>query len=59
MSKDKIVEAITELPEEASIDDAIERLIFLKKIEIGLHQADTGQTMSTDEAKKKLQKWLK
>ncbi len=44
-----MVEAIRELPDNATIDDAIERLVFLAKIEIGLAQLDHGEGISHDE----------
>ena len=42
-AKKKILEAVEALPEEATYDDAIERLIFLRKIERGLRQRQAGQ----------------
>ncbi len=48
-TKAKIVRAIEELPEDATIEDAIERLVFLHKIEVGLQQAREGKTVSLDE----------
>ena len=41
------------------IEDAMERLLFLAKIERGLKQADAGRTFSHQQAKEKLAKWLK
>ena len=35
ITRDRMVEAIRELPVDATVDDAIERLVFLAKIEIG------------------------
>lgn len=59
MTKEKILDNLKTLPDKASIDDAIEHLIFMRKIEIGLEQAENGQTMSTEEAMKRLEKWSK
>lgn len=50
-----MVEAIRELPADASVDDAIERLVFLAKIEEGLEQLDKGQAIPHDEVKRRLQ----
>jgi predicted transcriptional regulator len=49
-----MVGAIRELPANAAVDDAIERLVFLAKIEIGLAQLDRGEGISHDEAKRRL-----
>ena len=56
--KEKMEKLIHELPEEASIEEAMERLYLLYKIEKGIEQADSGQTYSHEEAKQKLNKWL-
>ena len=49
-----MVEAIRELPPDASVDDAIERLVFLAKIEEGLAQLDSGDGIPLDEVKRRL-----
>lgn len=48
--KTEIVRAIQDLPEDATVEDAMERLYFLAKIERGLEQAD-GETISHEEIK--------
>lgn len=59
LTKEQMVKAIEELPDDASVDDAVERLYLLEKIERGIAQADAGQTVSHDEALRRLSKWLK
>ena len=49
---------IRNLPENASIEDAMEKLFLLYKIEKGIEQADAGLTVSHEEAKQRLRKWL-
>ena len=56
---EKYLKAMQNLPYEAPIEDAIERLLFLAKIEKGLEQADTGGTISHDQVREKIPKWLK
>lgn len=41
--KQRILDAVDGLPADATIEDAIERLVFIAKIERGLAQADAGQ----------------
>lgn len=53
-AKKKILKVVEQLPDDATIEDAIERLYFLAKIEKGVREADAGQTVSHDEAKKRL-----
>lgn len=53
--KTEIVRAIQELPDDATVEDAMERLYFLAKIERGLEQSD-GETISHEEIKAKFLK---
>jgi hypothetical protein len=57
-TKDAIVQAMKELPEDANVDDAIERLYFLRSLERGLEQIRAGKTISNDEVMKRIEKWL-
>jgi predicted transcriptional regulator len=49
-----MVEAIRALPADATVDDAIERLVFLAKIEEGLAQLDQGEGVPHEEVKRRL-----
>ncbi|HLT46670.1 MAG TPA: hypothetical protein VK002_05525 [Rubricoccaceae bacterium] len=49
-SKDEIVKIVQSLPEEASLDDVIERLILLRKVNLGLAQRGQGLPQSVAEA---------
>ena len=53
-TKAKIVSAVKDLPENATIEDAIERLVFLHKVEIGLAQVREGKSIPLDEVEAKL-----
>jgi predicted transcriptional regulator len=55
-AKQRVLEAVEALPADATIEDAMERLYFLAKIQRGLEQADAGETMTHEEAKKRLLK---
>ncbi len=59
MKKTKVLEAVNSLPDEFPLEEVIERLILLEKIEKGMEQVRQKQVVSTAEAKKRLQKWLK
>ncbi len=56
--KAKMADLIRDLPDDGNIEDAMERLLLLYKIEKGIQQADQGRTVSHDEAKDRLRKWL-
>jgi predicted transcriptional regulator len=56
--KEKMLEAVSTLPDDARIEDAMEKLFFLAKIEKGIQQADSGQTIPHDEVKQRVSRWL-
>ncbi len=56
---EKVNRAIQDLPADASIEDAMERLYLLAKVERGLRQAESGQTISHDELTQRMEQWLK
>lgn len=57
MKRDKAIETIKELPHEFDLDDLIERLIFVEKVEKGLEQLDEGKTVSHEKVKELTKKW--
>ena len=59
ITKTQILESIQALPEDATADDIIENIIFLKKIERSLEQAKKGETYSLDEMKQMVDSWQK
>jgi hypothetical protein len=54
ITREQMVEAIRDLPPDASVDDAIGRLVFLAKIEEGLAQLDRGDGIPHDKVKRRL-----
>ena len=50
--KQRAIEALRALPDDATIEDAIERLCFIAKIEDGLRQSQTGRVIPHEEVKK-------
>ena len=57
MKKKTIVETIEKLPEEFPLDELIEQLIVLEKIERGRNDVREGRVLSDEEAKQRLSKW--
>ena len=58
-TKEKMLQMVEALPENASVEDAMERLLLLAKVERGLQQADAGQLIPHEKVKERLTKWLK
>ena len=52
-TRDRIIEAIQTMPSDATLDDAIERLVFLGKIEAGLAELDESKGVPHDQARRR------
>ncbi len=59
IDKKIILSAIQQLPEQTSVEEAMEKLLILAKIEKGCSDADDGRTVSHAEAEQRMVKWLK
>lgn len=57
--REKVIQVVQDLPDDASVEDAMERLLLLAKIERGIEQADSGQTVPHTQVKERMAKWLK
>lgn len=55
--KDQLHAIAEELPSDASIEDAIEKLILLHKIEIGIKQADEGKVIPHNEVETRVNRF--
>jgi predicted transcriptional regulator len=53
-TRERILEALQDLPPHATFDDAIERLVFLAKIDAGLAELDAGESIPHYEVKRRL-----
>lgn len=51
--KQRAIQALQTLPDDATIDDAIERLCLIAKIEEGLRQSEAGQLTDHQEVEKR------
>lgn len=53
-TKERLMEAVQQLPADASVEQAMERLYFIAKVEEGLRQAEAGKTVSHEDVKRRL-----
>ena len=58
ITKEQMLEAIRTLPDDATVDDAIERLRLMDLVERRIATADAGETDTHEEARRRLAKWL-
>lgn len=59
LKKVKVLETLNGLPENFTIDELIDHLLFIDKVDRGLQDSKSGKTNTTDQAKDKLKKWLR
>lgn len=58
ITKTKLKEQIESFPEQFSIDDLIERLILVEKIENGKKQSETDEILTESELDNEMNKWF-
>lgn len=59
MQKSTILNTLNELPNKLNLDNFLERLSVIEKINEELKEAKTGKTISHDKVKKMVAKWRK
>jgi hypothetical protein len=59
ITKDKLKQSIKNLPDSFTIDELIDQLIFIEKVEEGLKQSDEGKVISNEDVKVIIEKWSK
>jgi predicted transcriptional regulator len=52
--RERVLQALEGLPSDATLDDAIERLVLLAKIDAGLAELDAGKGIPHDEVKRRI-----
>jgi hypothetical protein len=57
MKRNKAIETVKEFPQEFDLEDLIERLVFVEKVEKGLQQVQEGKTISHEQVKEMTKKW--
>ncbi|HTF03804.1 MAG TPA: hypothetical protein VK826_07245 [Bacteroidia bacterium] len=59
MKKTTVIEALSEFPKEFNLDDLMERLVVIEKIDAGLKDVKEGKTVDHADVKKMIRKWRK
>ncbi len=59
LTKEKITEQLANMPNEFTLDELIDRLILLDKIEEGLNDSNNGNITSHEDMKKQVESWFK
>jgi hypothetical protein len=59
LTKEKLSKTINNLPDKFTIDELIDKLIFMEKVEEGLKQSDEGKVITNEDVKLMIDKWSK
>lgn len=57
-TKDRVINTIKNLPDTVDIDDILEQIMLVEKIEKGIDQSNKNQVVPDEELEKRLGKWL-
>lgn len=57
LTKDKVKELVDHMPETFSVDDIVEEIILLQKIEIARKQVSDGDFLTEDELDNEIEQW--
>ncbi len=56
LTKEQVIKSLKDMPDKFSIDDLMDKLILLQKIQVGLEQSEKGQIFTAEEAKEILKR---
>ena len=59
ITKTQLINTLDKLPENLNIDQIIDHLILVEKVQKGLNDSENGRVLTQDEAKQKLKKWFR
>lgn len=59
LNKTVVLETVSKLPNSFSLDEIVEELIVLNKIQNGMEQSKNNEVIKHDEMKNKIEKWFK
>ncbi len=57
-TKDLVLQVLEQLPDDAEIEDVIERLYFVRKLQQRLAETESVEKFTQDEAKQRMGRWL-
>jgi hypothetical protein len=59
LTKEKLNKTINRLPDSFTIDELIDQLSFIEKVEEGYQQSEDGKVVSNEDVKLMIDKWSK
>lgn len=59
MTKERVIEAVKDMPPTFDLDALFEKLLFIEKVEEGLNADDNNETYTSEEVLKLIEGWQK
>jgi predicted transcriptional regulator len=59
MNKEKLIATINDMPQDLDLEVLMERLVFIEKVEKGLEQLNSGNTITHEQVKQRIKEWSK
>ncbi len=59
LTKDKVAALVEHMPDTFSVDDLVERVLLLQKVELAQKEIENGEGLDWDDVKKEMNEWLK
>lgn len=59
LNKATVIETISKFPNQFSVDDLVDKMILLEKIEEGLSQSEKNEVITEEQLDKEIDEWLK
>jgi len=59
ITKTQLISSLDSLPDNLTIEQVIEHMVFVEKVQKGLSDSENGRINTKEQAKQKLGKWFK
>ena len=59
ITKERLRNYIDRFPDEISIDELIDRLVFIDKLEIRITESDNNDVVDEEDVKAEMEKWFR
>lgn len=59
ISKNILLKSLESMPDKINVDDLLDKVLLIQKIEEGLLQSETGQVTSHESFKNEMTEWFK
>ena len=58
ITKERLLKSIAEMPDNINIDELLDRILLIQKIETGLQQSSEGKVTDHEDFKKEMKQWF-